>query len=155
MLKRIDIRGGKLTYEQRIELGELFAGDKTEVEKFKETFRILHEITPDFGDTEGMKMYVEYFQQIMDGLRFWFEKEKLLLDYKPEPEEIRAGIRELSEKTGHFGTIKTLAKNYARDPDDILKWEYGKVFGILYTDLEEYKYQKRLYKQHETKKGKW
>lgn len=165
MLKRIDIKGGKLTYGQRIDLGELLASQKTEVEKFKETFHILHDkkdksgkvvkaLHIDFTNSHEMKMYVSYFKQIIEGLQFWFEKEKKLLDYKPEPEEVRAGIKELSEKIGFFGTIKTLARNYSQDPDDILKWEYGKVFGILYTDFEEYKYQKKLHKQYEQKNKK-
>ena len=154
MLERIDIKAGKLTYGQRIDLGDLLASEKSEVEKFKETFRILHDKTPDFSNMKEMQMYVEYFQQIAAGLQFWFEKEKQLLDYKPEPEEIRAGIKELSEKIGFFGTIKTLARNYSQDPDDILKWEYGKVFGIVYTDFEEFKYQKRLHKQYEQKNKK-
>lgn len=151
MLERINIKGGKLTYGQRIDLGDLFASQKSEVEKFKEAFRILHDKTPDFSNMKEMQMYVEYFQQIVDGLQFWFEKEKQLLDYKPEQEEIRAGIKELSEKIGSFGTIKTLARNYSQDPDNILKWEYGKVFGIIYTDFEEFKYQKKLHKQYEQK----
>jgi hypothetical protein len=149
MLKRIDIKGGKLTYGQRIDLGELFSGDKTDVEKFTETFRILHDVTPDFSNAKEMKTYVDYYFQIIEGLQFWLEREKLLLDYQPEPEEIAAGIRELSKKMGCYGVIKTLARNYSQDPDDILKWEYGKVFGIVYTDLEELKYQKRLRKQYE------
>ena len=150
MLERIDIKGGKLTYGQRIDLGELFASDQSETDKFKETFRILHDVIPDFSNVKEMKFYSEYFAEIIDRLQFWFEKEKLL-KYDPEPEEIRAGIKDLSEKIGYFGTIKALAKNYGQDPDDILKWEYGKVFGILYTDLEEFKYSKKLHKQYEKK----
>ncbi|MDR1459461.1 MAG: hypothetical protein LBI60_04540 [Bacteroidales bacterium] len=152
MLNKIDIKGGEFTFEQRNDLGELFSSGKTEVEKFKGAFKILHGIDIDFSDTEQIKNYIEYFEEIIDGLRFWFEGEKKLLAYKPEPEEIRAGIKELSEKIGVLGTIKALAKNYSQDPDTILKWKYGKVFGILYADLEEYKYQKRLHKQYGQKK---
>jgi hypothetical protein len=151
VLNKIDIKAGRLTYGQRCELGELFAGDKTEVDKFKGAFQILYKITPDFRNSKEMKLYVEHFREIIDGLRFWLEKEKLLLDYNPEPEEVRAGIKDLSAKISHYGTIKTLAKNYAQDPDAIFNWEYGKVFGIIYTDLEEYKYRKRLYKEYERK----
>jgi len=151
MLERIDIKAGDLTYGQRIELGNLYASQKSEVDKFKETFHILHNVKIDFSNLKQMKMYVEYFQQIVDGLQFWFEKEKTLLEYIPEPEEVRAGIKELGEKVGYFGAIKTLAKNYSQDPDDILEWKYGKVFGIIYTDFEEFKYQKRLNKQYEQK----
>jgi hypothetical protein len=153
-LSKIDIRAGDLTYENRIDLGNLFASEKTDAEKFSEIFQILHKTTPDFSDEEGMEWYLEYYREIIDGLTFWFEKEKELLDYQPEPEEIRAGIRELSAKVGPYGTIKAIAKNYARDPDEILQWKYGKVFGILYTDLEEFKYSKRLNKQYERRSKK-
>ena len=98
MLKRIDIKGGMMTYEQRNDLGELFAGDKTEIEKFKETFRILHNVTPDFSDAEALKDCWSYYEEIIEGLVFWLGKEKELLTYEPEPEEIRAGIRELGIK---------------------------------------------------------
>ena len=33
------------------------------------------------------------------------------------------------------------------DPDEILEWDYAKVFGILYTDLEERKYETKLNKR--------
>ncbi|MCL1936998.1 MAG: hypothetical protein FWF52_01205 [Candidatus Azobacteroides sp.] len=151
MLKHIHIQEGELTYKQRIALGELFMSEETYEDKFKETFHILHEIELDFSNNEEMKMFAEYFQEVIDGLQYWINKEKELLDYQPEPEEIRAGIRELGEKISYYGTLKTLAKNYAQDPDKVLRWKYGKVFGILYTDLEEFKYQKRLNKEYEKK----
>jgi hypothetical protein len=150
-LSKIDIRAGDLTYEHRIDLGDLFASEQTDAEKFSGTFRILHKVEADFSDGEWMKEHLDYYREIIEGLQFWFDKEKELLDYNPEPEEIRAGIRELSAKIGPYGTIKAIAKNYARDPDEILKWKYGKVFGILYTDLEEFKYSQRLNKQYERK----
>jgi hypothetical protein len=151
ILSKIDVKAGELTYGQRIDLGELFASQKDDVEKFRQTFQILHNTAPDFSNAEEMKTRLAYYTEIIDGMKFWIEKEKQLLDYKPEPEEIRAGIKELSEKTGAYGTIKAIAKNYAKDPDEILQWKYGKVFGILYTDLEEYNYSKRLHKQYEQK----
>ena len=43
--------------------------------------------------------------------------------------------------------IKALAKAYGKDPDEILRWQYGKVFGILYTDLEERKFEKKYQQQ--------
>jgi hypothetical protein len=141
-----------MTFGQRNELGELFAGNRTDVDKFRETFRILHDVTPDFGNAEEVRLYASYYAEIIDGLLFWMEREKLLLNYQPEPEEIRAGIRELSAKTGCYGVVKALAGAYAQDPDDILKWEYGKVFGIVYTDLEEFKYRERLRKQYAKRK---
>ena len=150
VLTKIDVKAGDFTLGQRIELGELFSSNKSDLEKIKETFKILHEITPDMSNQADINMFASYYIEIIEGLQFWIEKE-MLLKYNPDPEEIRAGIKELSSKIGYYGTIKALAKNYGQDPDDILKWKYGKVFGILYTDLEEFKYSKRLHKQYERK----
>lgn len=145
MLKKINIKEGDITYSQRIELGELFSSDVSQEKKFSETFFILHKVYPDFNNRKEMTFFVEYFKEVTEGILYWIEKEKLL-KYDPEPEEIRAGVYDLCRNIGNYGTIKALAKNYNCDPDVIFDWKYGKVFGILYTDLEEYKYQKRLHK---------
>ena len=161
VLLKIDVKAGDLSYGQRIGLGELFMSDKSESDKFKETFHILHdkkdesgnvieEFNVDFFNQEKMQFLSEYFTEIIEGLKFWIEKEKLL-KYDQEPEEIRAGIKELGDKIGYFGTLKAVAKNYSQDPDNILEWKYGKVWGILYTDLEEFKYSKKLHKEYEKK----
>ena len=149
MLTRINIKGGELTYGQRIDLGELFAGGGTEVDKFKEAIRILHGVTPDFGNAAELRDSWEYYREITDGITFWADAEKRMLSYDPEPEELRAGIRELGDRIGVYGVITALAKDYGQDPDTILTWQYGKVFGILYADLETHKYQKRLHRQYE------
>jgi hypothetical protein len=93
---------------------------------------------------------MEYYNEIIDGLRYWIEQEKLL-KYEPSPEEIQAGILRMFEEVGEFGTIKALAKAYHIDPDAVLKWEYGKVFGILYTDMKEIVFNKSLNKVLEKK----
>ena len=144
----IDVKGGELTFGQRIGLGELFASDKTDIEKFEETFLILHNQKP---DTKEYKDILEYFTQIIEGISFWVEQESTMLKYEPTPEEIKAGIRDLSKEIGEFGTVKALAKAYNTDPDVILTWKYGKVFGILYTDLREHMYSRRFQKVLESK----
>jgi ribosomal protein S24E len=146
---RINIKDGELTFGQRISLGELFSSEKSEMEKFEETFLILHNQKPDPKD---YKKLVGYFSEIMDGLKFWVEQEATLLKYEPTPEEIKAGIRDLSKEIGEFGTVKALAKAYHVDPDVIFTWKYGKVFGILYTDLREHMYSRRFQKVLESKK---
>lgn len=145
---KMDVKGGKITYGQRIELGKIFQQDENDADKFKKVFRCLHSYTPKVKD---FPLLIPYFKDIIDGLAFWINQEAEKLRYDPKPEEISAGIKDLSAKTGEFGTIKALAKNYGKDPDEILQWEYGKVFGILYTDLEEFKYQQRYYKTIERK----
>lgn len=138
---KIDVKAGELTFGQRIELGKIYS-DQTlsELDKFKRTFECLHKYTPKAVE---YSLLIEYFGEIIKGVEFWVLQESTLLKYEPSVKEKRAGIKELSLKTGELGTIKALAKNYHQDPDDILLWKYGKVFGILYTDLEEYLYQVR------------
>ncbi|GHT33976.1 hypothetical protein FACS189434_09350 [Bacteroidia bacterium] len=146
---KIDIKGGKLLFEQRIDLGKIFQDTETaEIDKFDAVFKCLHGYKPAMLD---YKKLLPYFFEIVESLRFWIETENEMLKYEPTNEELQAGIKELAAKIGEFGTIKSLAKNYATDPDTVLRWEYGKVFGILYTDLEEYKFQKKYNKIIENK----
>ncbi|OJV40842.1 MAG: hypothetical protein BGO29_14840 [Bacteroidales bacterium 36-12] len=147
-MSEIDIKSGKITFGQRIELGKIFQGDDTEIVKFEKVFLCMHDFKP--AMTEYTKL-TDYFNRIIRGITYWIEQEQTLLKYDPSPEELNAGIKDLSDKIGEFGTIKALAKNYGKDPDEVLKWEYGKVFGILYSDLEEYKYQQRFNKVLEQK----
>jgi len=142
-IRPIDIKGGKLTFGQRIELGKLYQSQVSEIEKFEQTFQILHQYTP---KTRDYKSLINYFNQIIEGITHWIQQETTLLNYQPSPEEKQAGIKDFTAKVGEFTTIKALAKTYAKDPDEILEWEYGKVFGILYTDLEEYKFNQRYSK---------
>lgn len=141
MYKKVDIQGGDMTFGQRIELGQILTDALlSPLDKFEKVFQCLHEFIP---IPEEYSKHVDYYSEILKGLEFWAQKENELLHYEPTPKEKRAGIKDLAAKTGEFGTIKALAKAYNKDPDDILLWKYGKVFGILYTDLEEYKYHLR------------
>lgn len=142
MKKEIDIKGGKLTFGQRIELGKIAQSGVSDSEIFEQIIFLLYKIKP---RPRQYKKYISYFNHAIEGLKFWIEQEKLL-NYECSPEERAAGIKEFTSKVGEFATIKALAKAYAKDPDEILEWEYGKVFGILYTDLEEYKFNQRYNK---------
>lgn len=148
MLKKIDIKGGRFSYGQRIALGKILSSDASEVEKFEQVIKCLYDKTI---SPRQYKKWLPLFNEIVEGLSFWCKQEAAMLDYKPTPEEIRAGIKELGAKVGEFGTIKALAKAYNTDPDDVLKWEYAKVFGILTTDLEEHKFRVKLNEVYEQK----
>lgn len=137
----IDIKSGKMTYGQRLDLGGLFKDTTmTEMEQFDAVFKCLYNRVPKVTDYPFL---ITKYEEILAGIIFWAEKEAVMLKYDPTPEEKRAGIKELCDKVGDMGTLKALAKAYSKDPDEILLWEYGKVFGILYTDLEESKYRNR------------
>ena len=144
----IDIKGGEMTFGQRIDLGKLFSENITELQMFEKTFKILHNTTPSIIQYRRL---LPYFKRILEGLKFWSEQEASLLKYEPTIEEKQAGVVEFAKKVGEFATIKSLAKAYSCDPDDILKWKYGKVFGILYTDLEEHKFNQKYQKVIESK----
>ena len=67
----------------------------------------------------------------------------------------------LPKKLGHEGmpgkvaekvaTITALAKDYSKDPDEILEWKYGKVYNLLFTNLQSHLFRERLNKELERK----
>ncbi|MDE5709162.1 MAG: hypothetical protein K2I32_06935 [Alistipes sp.] len=147
-LVKIDIRGGKLTYGQRIEIGEILAREGASVsEKYTATMKCLH---PDWVQAFTPE-WIAWFEEVVDGLRYWMERETTMLAYQPTAEEIAAGINNLGKKLGPMMTVMTLAEKFGKDPDEILQWEYGKVFGLLYADLEGFKYQRNYRKVIESR----
>lgn len=144
----IDIRGGKLTYGQRIELGQiLFDEKRLASEKFKAAMTCLYpDLKPSFS-TEWAARY----QKVIEGIEYWMKKEAAMLNYQPTGDELAAGFNDLGRKLGPMMTVMTLAEKFSRDPDEILQWEYGKVFGLLYADLENFKFQRRYRRVMENK----
>ena len=139
----VDIKTGAFTYSQRIDLGKILYGEYNDLQKFEKVIKLMYGVTPKIYELEN---YTKHFESAIEGLIFWVEKEKELLDYKPTAEQLSAGIDELSKKTGEYGTILSIAKNFSKDPDEILQWKYGKVFGILYTDLQNHLFSERYQK---------
>lgn len=128
-----------MTYAQRIELGQIFASGKPESHIFREMFACLapdHEVL--FSAEE-----IEYYNEVMEGLLYWINRETKELQYKPTADELAAGIREFSRLVSDMGTITSLAEKFSKDPDEILQWKYGKVYNILYTNKESYLYSRR------------
>ena len=153
MLKEIDIKAGDLTFGQRIELGKILTSGEPEFDIFKQCVECLYGKRPRLT-LLNVKENIRIFTNIVEGIKYWMDLEKELLKYEPTIQERRAGISDLTAKVGEYATIKALAKTYAQDPDTILTWKYGKVFGLLYTDLEEYKFQLKLHKQMEASNKK-
>lgn len=103
---KIDIRGGKLTYGQRIELGEILAREGSSIsEKYSAVMQCLY---PDWVQTFE-KEWVAWFEEIVEGLRYWMQREATMLAYQPTAEEIAAGINNLGKKLGPMMTVMTLA----------------------------------------------
>lgn len=146
---KIDIKSGKMTFGQRIELGIIFAGSDSEIVKFQRVFECLHGYSPKI---KNYKKLIDYFTEIVNGLKYWSDAESKMLKYEPTPEEKLAGIQSLSKKIGSMGTVDALAEKYGVDPDIVINWDYAKVFGILYADLEKAKYQRSYQKVIEKKR---
>lgn len=145
LLHRIDFESKDFTYGNRIALGDVFAKEGvSEYQQMKAAFRELYGFS---ARLLPLGWRVKAFRHIVEGLKSWIEKEQQLLQYTPSSDELAAGVKELGEKVGNMSTIKALAKAYSKDPDEILRWDYSKVFGILYTDLEERKFETKLNKR--------
>lgn len=142
----LDLEGADMTYGNRIALAEIFtpSPEKTEYMQFCEAFKELHGFS---ARLVPVRMRIRRIYEITEGLRSWIEKEQQMLKYTPSTDEVAAGIEELGKRVGSMSTIKALAKAYSKDPDEILEWQYSKVFGILYTDLEERKFEKKYQQQ--------
>lgn len=151
--KKVDVKSGDITYGSYIAVRGLLAEAKEYDLEF--IVSVIKSIHKDYkyvvGDLTLIKAMVKYFNNIVEGVAHWAEQEREMLAYEPSEEEIRAGVKDYSQKVGEFATVKALAKNYGKDPDEVLEWKYSKVFGILYTDLEEYKYNQRYSKVLESK----
>ena len=150
---RVDVKSGDITYGSYLAVRKQLAETKEyDLAFMVSVIKAIHsEYKYGVGDIVHIKAMVNYFNSIVEGVAHWAEQEKELLAYEPSEEEIRAGVKEYSQKVGEFATVKALAKNYGKDPDEVLEWKYSKVFGILYTDLEEYHYNQRYSKVLERK----
>lgn len=145
-MERVDVKGGQLTFGQRIELGRIVTdASLSEFEKFAGCMKCLN---PEWRHSDTPKS-IDYWGEVLDGLQYWVDREAKELKYTPTEEEREAGVEKMSLLVGEMGTIMALAKDYGKDPDEILDWKYGKVFNILFTNLQSYLYQDRLHKAHE------
>ncbi len=141
---------GEFTYAQRIELAEVFKNDSlSEYQKMKAAWRVLYGWSARWMNPWRR---VKAFGRMLNGLQFWVKLERENLKYEPTPDELRAGLQRLSEQVGEMGTIKALAEKFGVDPDVILTWHWAKVYGLLYADLKESEYQRRMLDQIQRRK---
>lgn len=148
MIQRIDIRGGQMTFGQRIELGRIITEKElTDIDKMKEGMQCLGAK----WSLRNTSEIVEYWYEVLMGIKYWIEREQTELKYEPSAEEKAAGIAQLSLVVGEMATITALAKDYSKDPDEILEWKYGKVYNLLFTNLQSHLFRERLNKELERK----
>lgn len=147
-MSKYNLIDGSFTFEQRISLGNLFSSEKSDKDKFVETFVIMDGKKP---HPSSYPNRLKDFEEIVKGLKFWMEKEATMLAYEPSMEELSAGIKKLSERLGHLGTVTAIAERFCTPPDEILQWKYAQIFSILYADKEKNDYNIRYTKALERK----
>lgn len=148
MIQRIDIQSGQMTFGQRIELGRIITEKElTDIDKMKEGMQCLGAK----WSLRNTSEIVEYWYEVLMGIKYWIEREQTELKYEPSAEEKAAGIAQLSLVVGEMATITALAKDYSKDPDEILEWKYGKVYNLLFTNLQSHLFRERLNKELERK----
>ena len=144
-LRDWNYKEGEFTYGQRIEIGEILTDqERTWYLRLKACWRVL------YGWNARLmppRMRIRRFDRMAEGIRYWVELEERTLKYSASLSERRAGLTQLNAEVGHMGTIKALAEKFGIDPDIILSWQWGKVYGILHADLKESEYQRRLAEQ--------
>lgn len=134
-----------MTFSQRIELGQILTNKNlSEYQKFRRTMLCLD---PEWKMSD-MRASMEYFEEVLAGIHWWVDKEARELKYTPSPEELAAGIDVLGKLTGEMGTIMAIAKEFSVDPDEVIEWKYGKIFNILFTNLQSHLYRVRLEQLH-------
>ena len=143
-MKKVDIKGGQMTFGQRIELGRIVSDkDLSEYKKFRACMVCLD---PKWT-VRDMPRSMKYWEAVLEGISYWVQREAVELKYNPTPEELAAGIEAFTLHTGEMTTIMAIAEQFNTDPDIILEWKYGKVFNILFTNLQAHLYRERLNKQ--------
>lgn len=136
---KLDIRGGQMTYAQRIRLGEILTSGAKEYEIFRQIFGCLCDgYEPRYTPQE-----MQYVMEVIEGIRYWIERERKELASKPSADEVAAGINLLSKRTGYMATLVALGEKFGCDPDEVLGWKYGKVFNILLVNKESAEFSRR------------
>ena len=147
--RKVDVKSGAFSFGERIEIGHIMTSEDDPYVKAVFVFKTLHGFRPNWLAVQLLNRYI---LSIFEGLKYWLEAEKNL-KYTPTPEEAEAGIEDFSKKIGEVGTVTELAEKFGKDPDVILRWDYAKVYGIMYAALEKYKFQKKVQKIVERQNG--
>ena len=70
MIQRIDIKGGQMTFGQRIELGRIITDKElTDIDKMKEGMQCL-DVKWNLRNTSEI---VEYWYEVLMGIKYWIE----------------------------------------------------------------------------------
>ena len=139
--EKLDVKGGQMTYSQRVVLSQILTDQSTgEFAKFKKCIACLHPKWKYRVD----EWHLTYFQEIVEGIVEWSNKEQAELSHKYKPDEIMAGFDQLGSKFGSLSVADAMGQRYSVDPDAIYGWKYGKVFNLLLLDNDRSKAAERL-----------
>lgn len=138
----------KITYAQRIELGQILSDNTTEdSEKLLSAIECVFNRRPNVATIQH---YAKRFENICETMKHWIDCEQKMLAYTPTADEINAGFNDL--KTTTFGTAIDLAERFGVLPQTILDMDYEDIFSILWHTKEMKDYEERLYKIKNSKR---
>lgn len=145
-IRPIDLLSENFTFGQRLALANAIRSESP-FEIMQQVFKVMHNVAIKPRD---VKKLFNYFQDILEKLEKWCEREKVL-NYEPSAEEKQAGIKQLGEILKEFGQIDAIATRMHISHDAVLQLPYTTVFMILRKDLEQSKFERRLNKVYERK----
>ena len=145
-LKPIDLLSERFTFGHRLALVSAVQNESP-FEVMRLCIEVLHNIKV---KPRHIRKLFNYFQDVLEKLYQWCEREKLL-HYEPTAEEKQAGIKELGDILKEFGQVDAIATRMHISHDEALQLPYSTVFMILRKDLEQSKFERRLQKVYERK----
>lgn len=119
-------------------MSDKVANIKTKLKKLKKLLHIHFYTLRKTAKVKAVFQCLEHFYQI---------EIKMKVDYSPE--EKLAEIEKVPHDDNAIAI--SLARMFSKDPEEILRWQYIKVLGVLNQLNEESLYQKRLQKVYESK----
>lgn len=135
----------QMTYGQRVELGKLAEeiNLKTVDADLDAFYRIFAIMVPGYKPDVGDKDAVKYALEIVERYEYWVKAENKMLQSPPDAIAEQAGSKQLAKDLGDLGTLHAISTQFTKCPDEVLQWNYGTVFGMLYADKRVNEYRKK------------
>lgn len=135
-----------ITYSQRIDLQDI----KSESDMLFKPCEILFNLPKNEILSLSVQQVVGLSLWVVKELNRMSKREENTLNYKPEPEELRAGISDL--KFGAFGIIDSIVKSRpVYTHEEVLQLSCAKVYAMQLIDHKQRMFEKRLRKEYSKK----
>lgn len=142
-----DLSIAKETY-QKIEMAKTYLQSKKPILALSEIVELYYgENLKDTLIVDSLGKGLALLQKIDEFTKSYPE----LYEYQPTPEEVEAGVEDLSV-LGSFYTVKKMAEKFQKHPDEILNWEAGVVYAFLKADAIDARINRNLQKIYSRKK---